>query len=309
MVRRKSILSLQLLLLFISIGATVSGIDMETAPGWLIFEKGKQMFDSADYGESLFYFRQARDKLGNDAGVDFWIGRVFEAEGQYDLAKKQYQTALEKAGLLEVREEAYEIHYRLAQIHFTSGDFNSYESELMAIIDRDNDMRIAEAAVLFERRLLSRTLAEKGIDKLLELYRLKDHGGLPAYYQLGVYKLRTGLIESATEYLTYSLVITFSTIIDYLIKLDPEFRYSSFTSLMEDTDVDRAVIDYIEKYDAFGQLYALAAALRDSGEGPKQDLAVQLFRFVRDYDEQGYWSGRARAQIITPFEEDFMIVF
>lgn len=284
-------------------------VDIESSPGWLVLEKGKQLFDYGEFGEALYYFRQAREKLGEDAEVEYWIGRVFEAEGEHELAERQYIAALGGAQFLAVRDDVYDIRYRLADLYFTQGDFAGYESQLEAVIERDTQARAASGAVFLERRLLSTTLAERGLDKLLELYRLEDFGGLAGYYRLGVYKLRTGFIESATELLTYAFVISISTVINHAIEMDPEYRFTTFSELIGPALKSRAVQKYFEESQGFGQMYGLALSLRASEEAQKQEAALELLRLTRDYDPSGYWSGRARAQINSPFEEDFMIVF
>ncbi len=285
------------------------GVDINTDPGWLIYEKGKQLFDSGDFGESLFYFRQARERFGDIPEVEYWIGRVFEAEGEYSLAELQYELALDRAEFLEVRDDVYDVHYRLASLFFTQKRFSLYVSELRSIMDRDSETRRMSGDLYLDGRLLSKTLAEKGIDKLMELYRIDDRGGLDAYYRLGVYELRTGLVENAAELLTVSTVITFTTILDYLLKRDPEYRFTSFPELLTMALKFRLVADYLNHADAFGQLYALALALRGSGEAPKVELGEQILTVLTGYDAGGFWGQRAKRQLDGPFEDDFMIVF
>jgi tetratricopeptide (TPR) repeat protein len=301
--------AVMLCFLFLVGAATVFGVDANTAPDWLVIEKGKQLFDSGDYGESLFYFRQARERYPNVPEVEYWIGRVFEAEGEYSLAELQYKLALERAEYFEIRDDVYEVHYRLADIYLIEKHLSSYVAHLESILNRDVEARRSAGDLRLDGRLLSRTLAQKGLDKLFELYRLPDYGGLDAYYRLGVYELRTGLVENASELLTLSAVITFTTVINHLLERDPEYRFTTFDDLLTGALKYRIVEDYFFDTDAFGQLYALALALRGSREAPKIEVSSQLLALVRIHDAQGFWGRRAVRQLEKAFEDDFMIVF
>jgi len=287
----------------------IHAVDIESDPEWVVFQKGKQLFESGSYGESLFYFRKARERAGSYPEVEFWIGRVFEAEGEYSLAERQYAIALESADFLEIRDELYDIRYRLAEIYFSQKRFSQYADELQAIVARDQTERSESEAIDIDPRLLAVTLSERGMDKLLELYRLKNYGGLEAYYRLGVYKLRTGFVENAAELLTMAMVMSFTRMIGVMIEHDPEYRFSTLPALLTSITGQRSLMDYMSSVDAFGQLYALALALRGSGERPKMERADELLSLTARYDEAGYWGARAAEQLSAPFDEDFMIIY
>lgn len=236
-------------------------------------------------------------------------GRIFEAEGEYILAEQQYEEAVQKKQMLLVPGEELVIRHRLADVYFTLSDFAAYAGQLEEIIRYDSSKRAQDADILFEPRVIARVLVERGLNKLLELYRIDDWGGLSAYYDLGVYEYRTGFYEAAAEHLAFAFTITHTTIIEYLISLDPEYRFSTMRELLEDALKPDILIDYMYSVDAFGQIYALAAALYESGEIIKRELALDLWRFVVDYDQQEWWSERAARQLESPFSDDFMIIF
>lgn len=278
----------------------------DNAPAWLIHEKGKQLFDSGDYGEALFYFRAALAKHGVYPEVEYWIGRVFEAEGEYVLAERQYLTAIENGRYLEVPNEILTIRYRLADIYLTTRNFAGYREQLVKIINHEDAERKKNSIIELPPSLLARSLVENGQNKLLELYRLPDYGGTEAYYRLGIYEYRTGFNEAALEKLTYAVVISFTIVIEYLIDRDPEYRFTTLDELLDTASRIRDLADFMVDVDAFGQLYATAAALHASREPQKIARAEELWRAVSVYDE--FWGRRARRQLQSPFVDDFMIV-
>jgi tetratricopeptide (TPR) repeat protein len=288
----------------------IFAVDVENSPGWLLHEHGKQLFDNGDYGQALFYFRAAREILGTFPEGEFWIGRVFEAEVEYTLAKNQYLAAIENAAKLEVLDDIYAIRSQLANIYFNTKDFLAYTTELEKIIGRDREKRSELSSFLeLDPILLAETLSGKGLTKLLELYRLSDYGGLTAYHKLGVFKYATGFYEAALRTLTYGLVITFSTAIEHLIAKDPEYRLTTFESLLSDSLRHRKLTDYFSEVDAFGQLYAIAVTLYASEEPIKEARARDIFRLVSEYSSSGQWSVRASRQLQNPFKDDFAIIF
>lgn len=300
------IVLLVIILYFFAISAGFA-IDVDTSPGWLVFEKGKQLFDSEDFGDALYHFRKARETFGASPEIEYWIGRVFEAEGEYPLAEKQYQVALDVQRLLLVPDDVVPIRYRLAKVQIASGDFSGYAEQLELVIEHDAVERKKTEVLEFKPRALAAVLAQRGIDKLLELYRIKDHGGLSAYYDLGVYKYRTGFIEAGGEYLTFAVVLTCTTVVDYLIHLDPEYRFTTLQSLLTDVLKNKTLNGYFYKVDGFGQLYALAATLQETREAPKMKISAEIWRLVAELDNGG-WSGKAARQLQSPFKDDFMII-
>jgi len=300
--------SVAVLLFLIFAGIPLYPVDVENAPGWLIFEKGKQLFDAGEYGDAVYYFRKAREVLGSAPEVEYWIGLVFEAEGEYNLAAKQYEAALRQRNLLLVPDEEIEFRSRLADVYFTVGDFAAYSEQLETIIRYDAGTRRKHTNLEIEPRTLTRTLTEQGFDKLLELYRIDDYGALSAYYGIGVYKYRTGFLESAIEYLAYAVVVTHTSLVKYLIDRDPEYRFSTLPELLSEALRHRRLQEYMYAVDAFGQLYALGTALYATGEPTKREIAAGLWRLVAEYDENGWWSGKARRQLAAPFADDFMIL-
>ncbi len=284
-------------------------VDVNNSPGWLILEKGKQLFDAENYGNAMFHFRKANEALGAAPEVEYWIGRVFEAEGEYELAAEQYVGAVQKKQMLLVPGEELVIRRRLAEVYFTLGNFAGYSNELETIIRYDASAREQGADIIFEPRVIARVLTQRGINKLLELYRIDDWGGLAAYYDLGIYKYRTGFFEAAIEHLAFAFTITQTTIIEHLISRDPEYRFTTLQELFIDALKVDIIVDYAYSVNAFGQMYALAASLYESGDIIKRELARELWRFVAEYDQRSWWSDRAVRQLESPFSDDFMIIF
>lgn len=196
--------------------------ELETMESWLLFEKGIYSFDLKNYGESLNYFNKLIERHGVYPEAEYWIGRVFEQEGESLLAEKQYRKALEAARILLIPNEKYEIKYRLARLYQNQGNYDSYTQILNSIVI--DELQVNQLALANEIAAIN-TLKRDGIDRAILLFRHKLTYSIEAFNQLGVYYYKIGDYRGATSKLIYPLLSLFSIAVDYLREQNPEFVY------------------------------------------------------------------------------------
>jgi tetratricopeptide (TPR) repeat protein len=202
--------------------------ELDSMESWLLFEKGIFSYDMRKYGESLNFFNKLIERHGVYPEAEYWIGRVFEQEGEYILAEKQYLKALEAERTLLIPHEKYEIKYRLAQLYKNLENYDSYKQILNSIVI--DELEVNQLALANENAAIN-TLKRDGIDRTLLLFRHEFSYSIDSFNQLGVYYYKTGDYKGATSKLIYPLLSLFSIAVDYLRDLDPEFVYP------EDLDV------------------------------------------------------------------------
>jgi tetratricopeptide (TPR) repeat protein len=191
-------------------------------PVWVLMEKGKASFREGDFATAHTFFSYARNKGAVLPEAEYWMGRVFEEEGELTLAVAQYQKALEQSRYLYIGDDHIDIAYRLADSYKKSGEWDKYEFQLQVLVDGE----IARNQEIMDREhLYAVTLKEKGLDELLYLYRLNYSYSLRAFRELGVYYYKQGRYRSCTIYNLYSVMTYFSLGINELIKDDPEFQF------------------------------------------------------------------------------------
>ena len=61
-------------------------------PEWILYRKGINLYNSKNYSEAFNYFREASRKR-DFPEAEYYIGRIFENEGEQTLALKQYERA------------------------------------------------------------------------------------------------------------------------------------------------------------------------------------------------------------------------
>ena len=296
--------------LFLGVASYGQDIDLTNSPTWLIFEKGKQLFDTREYGEALLYFRSARERQSSFPEVEYWIGRIFEAEGELSLAERQYRSALSVSRYLETPDDEFQIRYQLANLQLITHSYSLYSDSLDEIIKLDRRRRKSDSLIDIEPALLVDALVNRGLDKLLELYRLDDYGGVDAYYRSGIYHYRRGFYEQAIEDLAYGIVISSTNMLQYLLRHDPEYRFSTIDAMMIDISRSNALVDYARNVDFYGQFYALGVSLYASQEQQKKELARDIWRTISSYGpESSVWAVKSKLQLANPFSDQFGITF
>ncbi len=211
---------------------TVGIEKLNSMESWLLYEKGLHSFELKDYGESLSYFNKLVERHGVYPEAEYWIGRIFEQEGEFILAEQQYLKALEAERVLLIPREKYEIKYRLVELYKNRGNYDLYKHLLNGIVlDELKENQIA----LENERIAINTLKKDGIDKMLLLFRHKFTYSIDSFNQLGVYYYKTGDYKAATSKLIYPLLSLFSIAIEYLRSNNPEFIYpETIKDLLED---------------------------------------------------------------------------
>lgn len=232
-------------------------------PAWLLLERGRIAFENREYGEALRIFREVREYHSSLPEADIEIGRVFEAEGELDLALRQYRQAYAKRALLEVSDDAVDLLYRIAAIEAQQDAWLQHEATLHTIIER-MDSTYEQPPSILEQPLV-RVLTDDGLDKVLELYRLEDHGSQYAYHLLARFLLYEGKRPlEAIRASAISVVMTITEAITYAVYIDPEFRFTTIEQLLEKIGRFASVSEYLSERALFDQLYVLGHAFHEA---------------------------------------------
>lgn len=225
-------------------GTATAGIELLNGmESWLLYEKGVDSYDNRNFGESLNYFNKLVERHGVYPEAEYWIGRVFEEEGEFILAEKQYLKALEAERVLHIPEEKYTIMYRLADLYKNRGDLDKYQDLLNSIVL--DELESNQLAVANESPAIN-TLKRDGIDRMLLLFRHEFTYSVEAFNQLGIYYYKIGDYKTATSRLIYPLLSFFSISMEYERMKDPGFVYPDNEEILLKDHGDY-VFDTLEK--------------------------------------------------------------
>jgi tetratricopeptide (TPR) repeat protein len=179
-------------------------------------------------GDSLGSLKRAVADLATYPEAEFWIGKVYLAEGELRLAELQLKRAYDLSGGSEPEQDRSAMLEALAGIYRSQGDLKSYESSLRAIADASD---LFSGKDSYFRNAMERVLAERGFDKFMTLYRLDAAGSVvEAYSGLGELYLDAGR-PIATIYLAAAVNATLSRALGEIKVDEPSYSYSGLPDL------------------------------------------------------------------------------
>jgi tetratricopeptide (TPR) repeat protein len=258
------------------------------------------------------YYRTPRASLGNSAqaalaaigrfkefpDAEYWIGEVYRVEGEYGIAIKQYERALEQRTLLETPGFDLEILYKIADIHRLRQEYVAMEERLLEILSRDSLWQ--EDTSSFIRTAMMRTLENEGVGRFLTLYRYSNQDVERAHRLLGFYYHALGRHNRGAEHLIFAFLIQNSVMIEEILRTEFDFTFSSLEALMAETLRRGALQIYMEDVEYYKTIYYLGTSLNGSG---KSQPARELWSFLSRRDDAWEWSARSTAQLRSPFLE------
>ena len=272
---------------------------------------------SAATALAYLYHRVPRESLGGSANraleeldrlkgfpeAEFWMGETFRAEGELALALVQYERAWRYRALLQAPGFDVEILYRMTDIHRIRQEYQEMEVRAMEVITgagpggapRDD---LWASGLL--RAAMVRLLETEGAYRFLALYRHNNMVTERAHRLLGFFFQATRRDFPALEHLMFAFLIQNTVLIDYVIRRQFDFTFTTLDDLMEQVLVRPALVAFMEETEYFKTAFYFATALHATGRtGP----ALQVWNFLARNAHAGIWGELARispAPILQP---------
>ncbi|MEI6876252.1 MAG: hypothetical protein WCL50_14105 [Spirochaetota bacterium] len=217
----------------------------------------------ADYlHDSLAKLLMTSRDLEGYPEAEFWIGRIFLAEGERNLAEIQFVKALAKSAALEIPEERFAILEELASVYRFAEKWKDYEDTLASILAASTLFSEKNA---FLRQAMERALVAQGFDALVRLYRIDEGRILAPAAEYGEYLLRRGRSQ-ADLYLAIAGNGYVSRIIDRVKEAEPSFVFTNLSDLFPRIQRDAQLKAWTEEVGVWKILYYLGEALLDQSE-------------------------------------------
>ena len=220
------------------------------------------------------------------------IGDIYKLEGEYKFAEEYYLMALDKADVLDIPDEKYEILYMLADISRLEGDFQKMEVRLLNILAEDKNFR--DAAL--KRSMLGTISSNKkdSVEKFFTLYRADCYKSINAYNQLAEYYHDAGKNDKALEYSSLAVITSFTKIIEILYSRNSTYEYKNLEDFMQEAAFYDDVIEWGSRNSAWKSFNILAAY---AGESGYTTFATSLLRVIARYTPEVYWQRDAVLQL------------
>ena len=268
---------------------------------WRELEEGKRLFEQGELGEALQRFQKAISLSGTYPEGEFWIGRVFEAEGEYALAIEQYKKAYTDRQYLLISDDQFDIMYHLAAIHYHLKEYGSYEDDLEKILSTQSRTPVLDRNLM---PAMIATFKNRGIDRYFILYRAREEEKVGAFGDIGIFYYKTGRYTDATMNLLMAITIPVSVIVDYMRNDEPEYEYYEMGLFLEDTGKSETMTEYLVSSGFFRYLYYLGSSLYAEGE---KSRAEEIWRIVSRNRMESQYRSMAAAQLREPKIEPIIV--
>jgi len=250
----KKILILLISFFFISINYLSAE---DNLPAWVLFHKGMNLYSQKNYGDAFKFFREATNN-NEYPEAEYWIGKIFENEGDNTLALRQYEKALSISYKAESSEFYIAILLSIANIYDKQKKYNLYEETLTRII---NDVKRATKSDMEYEKVLGDRLIASGLDKAIFYFRYDLDPLITPYGELGVYLLNSSRDRNAIRYLSSAVIIIFSRLIEVKKEYDPDYNYTNARDLLLNAETDNKTREYMIESGLYKYLFYLALGL------------------------------------------------
>lgn len=269
----------------------------EGEPFWLLLERGRKEMEEGEFGTALYLFTKALDQRPLFPEAEMALGDVFLAEGEKELARRQYEKAVEARDALLIPDDIYALRYRMADLHRLDGDYPELERALVAVLQEDQAY-YREVYLRLGDRYLGKYL-EEGLDRLLELYRLERRPERRAHLELADLYYRAGEREARpVMHRLFAVVIVLSDGIAEYLNFDPLFQFRDLEEFLRLAARRESVADYFTAAGLYEQLYYLAVSTHAAG---REARAREVWALLEDLEAAGRYGDLASRQLLSPW--------
>ena len=250
-------------------------------------KKGKEYFDDS-INNLLIYLENS--KAFPEAHKI--IGDIYKLEGEYQFAEDYYLMALDKADVLDIPDEKYDILYMLADISRLENDLPKMEARLLNILAEDYNYR--DSAL--KRSMFGTISSDKkdSMEKFFNLYRADSYNSINAYNQLAEYYYNAGESKKALEFAALSSITSFSRIIEIIDSRNSTFEYTDLASFYLEAANYDDIIEWGNKTSAWKSFNILAKYATEAGY---KNFSRELLRVIARYAPENYWQRDAVLQL------------
>ena len=196
---------------------------------------------------------------------DYFIGKVYELEGELSQSRRFYQSAWESREFLYIPDMRFEIIYSLARISGLLKLYDDQEKYLLLILTEDPVYGTTSVESATLRAMIHTIKNERTVEKFFSLYRHHNDIALLAYIELTDIYLRAGELDRAfrTSLLGADIAVTYLS--DTLKKVDFTYTYTDFSDLLLRVGANNEVLQWMDAKKIWGVFLQFADLLYRQG--------------------------------------------
>jgi len=228
-------------------------------PSWVLFGLGQKAYEQKRFGEATVYFRRAVDRRGIYPEAEAALAQIANQGDGMALQEVQLQKALDERGLLQVPDDRFALLYALADLRLRADQGTSVEKGEGALetwreilkddtayrsvdesggLDGYYNALMAKPSVVNLKTALGPSLTENmvGLNRLLYLYRPPLGFSLRAHQEIAALSVTNKAYKKAVGHTLFALVGIFSTVIDQVKTIHPDYAFRTLDELFSNQD-------------------------------------------------------------------------
>lgn len=230
----------------------------------ILIQAGKDRFN-----DSLTEMISYLEEMQNFPEADFLIGRIYLAEGEYEISEKYLKQALSYKILLDIPDVEYDILYEIAYLAELQNNFDLYEESLLAIAAKSEYYNentefttYTKSAVKFAKDVKPTVYGqvETASQKFFLLYRVDSKRTIQAFNMLSEY-YDGKLNEKSFSFTVLSVLASFSRINEVLTYRQNEYVYTDLNNFFETALQFNDINDWLITNDVWNQFLLFAKQL------------------------------------------------
>lgn len=231
--------------------------------------------------------------------ADFLIGRIYQLEGEFDIALDFYERARKESAYLDIPEELFDILYAMADLAKQQKKDEVYEQTLLLILDNDPNFKDEVLLTALVRTIDYDT--EKHVERFFMLFRCEPHHSLRALYELGNIYERNGEAEQALKCAALGTVEAFTHILGSLDERDASFSYTDYGAFLRQTARYADVVEWGSRLHVWDLMFQFADRVAARGDTV---FARTLYAIMAESMPDAYWreeaANRLRSSVVQP---------
>jgi hypothetical protein len=265
---------------------------------WILYEKANAMFAQHEFGQALQLYKEAISSAGIFPEAEMGVGDVFFEEGEFQLARDQYEKAYEMKKGFRVPETQYGLLYKLADLFQSKEMYSQMEDSLLKIEIDDKKFSDSDGSRL--KAQIWKNYKGKGIDHTLFLYQFDVPFAQAAHSRLGWFYYRSGLYEQAGQELLFSVIYNSTEMNAALHGMDVDYEFSNLSDLLAAVQSHKEISSFASNGSFFKDLYYLAGASYAAGFPAHATL---LWTLLSTSKLAGTYTALSARQLKGPFME------
>ena len=165
--------------------------------------------------------------------ADFLTGKIYQLEGEFQLASSFYEKARTEADFLDVPDVKYDILYAMADLAKQLDKREEFEQSLLLVLSADENYQSRVLARSFEK--IVDADSGENVDRFFSLFRCSARHSVPALYELSLLYKERGSNAELFKCAALGMLEAFTHMLEALQERDAAYRYEDLAGFFAKT--------------------------------------------------------------------------